>query len=142
MKAIIVLFLFTGLTGFSQKKKEVKEADKMFKNEQYEEVLPLYRKFINMDANNMDYVYKYGGCLVMVTDKVDDALKLLLKAKEMGKNDGEISYFLGRAYEKKERYEEAISNYELFKISATKEDVKKLKVKKRIKACKKAQKKK
>lgn len=141
MRLILIIGLLYCLPSFAQKKKEVKEADRLFKNEQYEEALPLYRKFINMDANNIDYVYKYGGCLVMVTDQVDEALKMLLKAEELGKSDLEITYFIGRAYEKKEAYEQAIEYYERFSAVATKEDLKKLKVKKRIKQCKKAQKK-
>ena len=137
---VVLSILFIAFIGisFSQDKKEVKEADKLFKGEEYEKCLPMYRKFINMNSNNVDYVYKYGSCLVMVTDKVDEALKFLLKAEESGKKDEEIAYFIGRAYEKKEDYEKAIDYYEKFNIAATKERSKQLKVKKRIKSCKKA----
>ena len=143
MKSFAVLvFLLVGLASFSQNKKDVKEADKLFKQEEYEQALPMYRKFINMDANNVDYVYKYGSCLVMVSEKVDEALQYLLKAEELGKKDEEIAYFIGRAYEKKKDFEKAMSYYERFMDSASKEQIKQLKVKKRHKNCKKALKKK
>ncbi|MBD3638414.1 MAG: tetratricopeptide repeat-containing protein [Crocinitomicaceae bacterium] len=133
-----IMLVFIGLTALGQKKKDVKEADKLFKKGLYEEAMPMYRTFINMDANNMDYVYKYGSCLVMVTDKTDEALKYLLKAEEMGKKDEDVAFFIGRAYEKKGEYEKALKYYERFKLATEKEEWKKLKVKKRMKACKKA----
>lgn len=131
----ILLLLFVSST-YGQKKKEVKEANKLFKSEQYGEALPIFEKFISMDSNNPDYVYKYGACVLMTTDKTEQALKYLLFAEQEGKPDNEIAYFLGRAYEKLEDFEKALAYYERFKAAASKEEVKKLKVKKRIKSCK------
>lgn len=138
---VLFVLMLTATMVMAQDKKDVREADKLFKAEEYEKALPMYRKFINMDAGNVDYVYKYGSCMVMVTDQTDEALKLLLKAEELGKKDEEIAYFIGRAYEKKKVYEKAIAYYERFNKAAGKEQLKQLKVKKRIKGCKKALKK-
>lgn len=135
---LFLFFLLLGGTVLAQDKKDVKEADKLFKKEEYEKAMPMYRKFINMDANNIEHVWKYGSCMVMVTDDVDEALKYLLKAEEMGKKDEEIAYFIAKAYEKQEKYERAIDYYERFKDATTKEKTKKLKIKKRIRKCKKA----
>mgnify|MGYP002621133481 CR=1 FL=1 len=135
---MLLIILLLGSASLAQDKKDVKEADKLFKKEEYEKAMPMYRKFINMDANNIEHVWKYGSCMVMVTDDVDEALKYLLKAEKMGKKDEEIAYFIGRAYEKQEKYELAINYYERFIDATTKEETKKLKVKKRIRGCKKA----
>ncbi|UKN01590.1 hypothetical protein K6119_17850 [Paracrocinitomix mangrovi] len=137
---LLIVLTISSFTVVAQNKKDVREADRLFKKEQYAEAMPMYRKFIDIDPSNMDYVYKFGGCMLMVTDKTDEALKLLLKAEKMGKKDEEISYFIGRAYEKKEQFNDAIMYYEKFSDSATKEDLKALKIKKRIKDCQKAQK--
>lgn len=133
-----MIILLMPIMLHAQDKKDVKEADKLFKKEQYAEALPLFKNFINMDPVNVDYVYKYGACVLMETNHTDEALKLLLKAEEMGKKDQEVAYFIGRAYEKKKDFEQAMTYYERFKLAATKEDIKNLKVKKRIKSCKKA----
>ena len=138
MRAALIIILLAPLLVCAQSKKDVKAADKLFKQEQYAEALPLFKNFINMAPANVDFVYKYGACVLMETNHTDEALKLLLKAEEMGKKDQEVAYFIGRAYEKNEKYEEAMAYYERFKLAATKEDVKNLKIKKRIKSCKKA----
>lgn len=139
MKSFLVFIaLFSAFAGHAQDKKEVKEADKLFKEQQYKEALPLYKKFINMDANNVDYIYKYGCCVLMVTDKTDEGLQLLLKAEKLGKSDLEVAYFIARAYEKKQEFNKAISYYERFTAVASKEQLKNLKVKSHIKFCKKS----
>lgn len=138
MKFLLLSFLLvTTAVTYGQKKKEVKEANKLFKQGEYTEAMPLFKKFINMDPTNVDYIYKYGGCAVMVTEHTDEALKYLLKAEELGKKDEEIAFFIGVGYEKKEEYQKAIDYFERFSAVASKDEVKNLKVKKRIKSCKK-----
>jgi tetratricopeptide (TPR) repeat protein len=136
----IITFMLIGLGSFAQSKKEIKEADKLFKKEMYEEAMPMYQKFINIDPTNSDYAYKYGSCAVMLNKNNEKALEYLLIARKGGKSDAEVGYFIGRAYENKEDYDNAILYYEKFMDAADKEQVKSLKVKKRVKACKKANK--
>lgn len=137
---VLALFIGFGIQSFSQDKKEVKEADKLFKQEMYEDAMPMYKKFLTIDPTNSEYAYKFGCCLVMLNKNNDKAIEYLLNAKKQGKTDSEVAYFLGRAYENNKDYDNAIQYYEKFAESADKERIKELKIKKRIKACKKAKK--
>jgi tetratricopeptide (TPR) repeat protein len=131
--------LFLGLilvsTGFSQ---DIKKADKLFKAELYEEAMVIYKKQLDIDPTNMNIGYKFGSCIVMLNKDNNMAIEMLIIAEKSGKTDKEIAFFLGRAYENKKEYAKALEYYERFKLAADKEQLKKLKVKTRIKACKKA----
>ncbi|MCB9223216.1 MAG: tetratricopeptide repeat protein [Crocinitomicaceae bacterium] len=135
-----ILWISFGTLGWAQSKEDVKEADKFFKQEMYEEAMPLYQKFLNIDPTNAEYAYKFGSCLVMLNKNNDKALEYLLAAKKQGKSDKEIAYFIGRAYENKGEFSKAVEHYEKFVEVADKEQVKALKIKKRIKSCKKSMK--
>lgn len=132
------MFLGLGLGAQAQSKKEVKEADKLFKQEMYEEAMPMYQKFLTVDPTNADYAYKFGSCMVMLNKNNDKALEYLLAAEKQGKSDLEVAYFIGRAYENEQKFDKAITYYERFMEVADKEQVKEMKLKKRVKACKKA----
>lgn len=121
-------------------KKQMKEADKLFKQEQYQEALPLYKKIISIDPTDAQAGYKYGACVIMLNQSNEDALKYLLIAEKSGKSDKEIAYFIGRAYENKKDYKNAQLYYERFIQAANKDQIKKLKVKKSLKHCIKQQK--
>lgn len=137
---LIGITLLISSTMFAQDlKKQMKEADKLFKQEQYEDASQLYKKIISIDPTDANAGYKYGACVIMLNQQNDDALKYLLIAEKSGKSDKEIAYFIGRAYENKEDYSKASAYYERFLAVADKEQIKKLKVKKRIKNCKKMQ---
>ena len=139
MKVIgLIIFLGLGWSALSQSKEEVKQANKLFKQEAYEDAMPLYQKFLTIDPTNKEYAYKFGCCLVMLNKNNDKALEYLLAAKKQGKSDKEVAYFIGRAYENKGDYEKAVEQYEKFTEAADKEQIKQLKIKKRIKSCKKA----
>lgn len=121
-------------------KKQMKEADKLFKQEQYQEALPLYKKIISIDPTDAQAGYKYGACVIMLNQSNEDALKYLLIAEKSGKSDKEIAYFIGKAYENKKDYKNAQLYYERFIQTADKDQIKKLKVKKSLKHCIKQQK--
>lgn len=139
MKNIFYIFiLFCGVHGFAQNvKPQMKEADKLFKNEQYDAALNEYKKLLTITPQDVDLNYKYGACVVMLNKDNKQALKMLLYAKEKGKTDKEVAYFIGRAYENDGQFDKAIEYYERFISVADKEQVKTLKVKARIKSCKK-----
>ncbi|MEO9531004.1 MAG: hypothetical protein ABJG68_05815 [Crocinitomicaceae bacterium] len=132
--ALILGLLLTTVT-FSQ---DLKKADKLFKAEQYAEALVIYKKHLDIDPTDMNAGYKYGACVVMLNKDNDKAIEMLTIAEKSGKSDKEIAFFMGRAYENKEDYAKALEYYERFSVAAEKEQLKKLKVKARIKACKKA----
>jgi tetratricopeptide (TPR) repeat protein len=142
MKYIVIgLFIVFSSFSFAQSKEEIKEAGKLFKQEMYEEAMPLYKKFISIDPTNADYGFKYATCLVMLNKNNDQALTFLLHAEEQGETDAEVAFLIGRAYENKSDYIKAIEYYDRFIESTDKQQVKALKVKKRKKTCKKALKK-
>ncbi|MEX1002940.1 MAG: hypothetical protein WDZ35_12555 [Crocinitomicaceae bacterium] len=139
MKLVVTFLMLLMLTAAgAQSKKEVKEAHKLFKSEQYAEAIALYEKFITIAPTNKNYAYKYGACLVMLNKNNEKALKYLLELENQGESDKKIAYFIGRAYENDGSFEKALNYYERFKDVADKEQIKKLKIKKRIRACKKA----
>lgn len=131
----LILSLLLATVGFSQ---DIKKADKLFKAEQYEEAMVIYKKHLDIDPTDMNAGYKYGSCVVMLNKDNDKAIEMLTIAEKSGKTDKEIAFFLGRAYENKKDYSKALEYYERFTLAAEKEQLKKLKVKARIKACKKA----
>jgi tetratricopeptide (TPR) repeat protein len=139
MKTLIFIFLLVCAGGnYAQNvKPQMKEADKLFKNEQYEEALKEYKKLLTITPQDVDLNYKYGACVVMLNKDNKQALKMLLYAKEKGKTDKEVAYFIGRAYENDGQFDKAIEYYERFISVADKEQIKTLKVKASIKSCKK-----
>lgn len=139
MTRIVCVFLILfSVTGFSQSVKEMsRTANKHFKKAEYANAKPLYEKLVSLDPSNTTYTYKYGACVVMLNNNNDQALKYLLYAEKNGKSDKEVAFFIGKAYENSGKYEEAVKYYERFLLVADNEEVKKLKVKKSLKSCKK-----
>lgn len=134
---ILVLVSFSVL-GQSQKELQ-KTADKLFKDGQYEEAAPIYKKLINLVPTNVTYGYKYGSCIVMQNKNNKEALNYLLQAEKSGRSDKEVAFFIGKAYENQGDYDRAVDYYERFMEVAEKEELKKLKVKHALKTCKKLQ---
>lgn len=137
-RVALILLMFVGATVFGQSQKELlRLADNYFKSENYEEALPLYKKLVNMIPTNTTYCYKYGSCVVMLNKNNREALDYLLQAEKNGKTDKEIAFFVGKAYQNEGEYEKATDYYERFMEVADKEQIKKLKVKRALKTCKK-----
>ena len=139
MKTFLTIFLISiSFLGSAQDfKKELKEANKLFKTEQYEEAQVKFQKLITIKPTDADIAYKLGACVVMSNKNNDEALKYLKAAEKSGKSDKEIAFFMGKAYENKKDYANALIYYERFTAVAEKAQLKKLKVKKSIKNCKK-----
>ncbi|MFT4600460.1 MAG: tetratricopeptide (TPR) repeat protein [Arenicella sp.] len=135
---ILFLLLFIGASGLTQDfKKQLKQADKLFKSELYVEALDQYQKLLTIKPQDSDLAYKYGACVVMTNSNNEQALKYLLVAEKKGKSDKEIAFFVGKAYENQKDYKNAITYYERFQTVADRSQLKKLKVSKSIKSCKK-----
>lgn len=136
---IVVTMMISSVMFAQDFKDQLKEADKLFKLEQYEEASKLYKKIISIDPTDANVGYKYGACVIMLNQSNDDALSYLLIAEKSGKSDKEIAYFIARAYENKKEYKKASAYYERFLEVADKNQIKQLKVKKHLKNCNKKQ---
>jgi tetratricopeptide (TPR) repeat protein len=139
MRSFFVIFLLLiPFFGSAQDfKKELKEANKLFKSQEYSAAQKKYKKLLDIKPADVDLAYKYGACVVMTSPDNEQALKYLKHAEKSGKSDKEIAFFMGKAYENNKDYANAIVYYERFMAVADKEQLKNLKVKKCIKSCKK-----
>ena len=118
MKTIVlVIGLILTSISFSQ---DIKKADKLFKAEQYEQAMVIYKKQLDIDPTDMNVGYKYGSCVVMLNKDNDNAIQMLSIAEKSGKSDKEIAFFLSRAYENKKEYAKALEYYERFNAVAEK----------------------
>ena len=102
---LLIIGLVLTSISFGQ---DLKKADKLFKAEQYEEAMVIYKKQLDIDPTNMNVGYKYGSCVVMLNKDNDKAIEMLSIAEKSGKSDKEIAFFLGRAYENKKNYSKAL----------------------------------
>lgn len=135
---IILLGLTLLLTSASaQSLKSIeKEAKELFKYEDYRDALPLYKKLLDAQPENPEYLTRYGICC-LASDNKRDAIPFLLRARDKEYNKDRINYYLGRAFHLNHDFEQAIAYFDLYKkeLNPVKDITKIASVNKEIQAC-------
>ncbi len=117
-----------------------KEANALFKSEQYVEATPKYLQLLSLEPRNHFYNYRYGACLLFNSEKKPDALKYLKFAVSDPDIDPEAHYFLARAYHLNYYFDKAIREYRIYKSKVKDKTALKKDVDRQIEMCQNGQK--
>jgi hypothetical protein len=120
--------------------KLAKEANTLFKSEQYIEATPKYLQLLSLEPRNHFYNYRYGACLLFNSEKKPDALKYLKFAVSDPDIDPEAHYFLARAYHLNYYFDKAIREYRIYKSKVKDKTALKKDVDRQIEMCQNGQK--
>lgn len=127
-RLLFVLFIFAGILpavaqladlgkGYKKDKASILifgRAEEYFENESYLQALPLYRSLEPLYGTNNYLIYKIGICLLYKSDETANALEYLTNVKKQNPKAANIDLYLARAYHLNERYDDAITNLDLF----------------------------
>jgi len=105
---ILAAILSSNSLVYGQSMKKIgKMAKELFKYEDYRDDLPLYRKLLNSDPENPEFLARYGICCLF-SDKQKDALPFLLRANDKNYQKDNIYYYLGHAFHLNHDFDKAI----------------------------------
>lgn len=113
-----------------------KEANKLFKNENYIEVTPMYLQLLSLEPRNHFYNFRYGACLLFNSEKKQEALKYLKFAVNNLDIDPEAYYYLARGYHLNFYFDKAIAAFNYYKSLVKDKTVLKRDVDRQIEMCK------
>lgn len=112
---LIVVFSFSGL--FSQSKSDmIESAQYYFDNKEYDKAYDLYSQLLEKSPKDLDFKFRLGLCCLNYPPKKERAIELF---EDIRKNEktADAAFYLGRAYHLNYRFEEAIKEFEDFKMN-------------------------
>ncbi len=121
------ILLFLSLSVFSQKKTSSSNigdkniAKQYFENQNYKLALDEYLLLLKADSNNTIYQYNTAICILNCNIDKQKAISLLEKVVKQSKFEQNAFYFLGRAYQLNNKFDEAIVAYEKYEASVKKD---------------------
>ena len=118
---LIVLACWYGnSTAFSQETLEQKRerADAFFDEKNWSAAEALYASIIADAPTNHDLNFRYGTCLLFGSKNKEEAIKRLRFSLTGAGIDKRAYYYLGRAYHLNYQFNEAIKNYQKFKLKS------------------------
>lgn len=135
-----ILFLLSLLVVFSVKAQTTdelkKKADKLFKEENYDEAYKYYSQLVSNFPKDPEYNYRLGVCMVYSEpDKTKCLPFLKTAAANPAEAPKEVYFYIGKAYHINYRFDDAIKNYNEFKKTAPPTLQKKLQVDREIQSC-------
>ena len=114
---IVVLQIALSESLYAQTPAKIeKEANKLFKDDQYVEATPMYLQLLSLEPRNHFYNYRYGACLLFNSEKKPEALKYLKFSVNAADIEPEAFYFLARAYHVNFYFDKAIQSYNRYKL--------------------------
>lgn len=136
---VAVLMLIATISSFAQynSEEELKEgAAELFDEGKYNKALPLYSQLLSTYPKDVNYNFKYGTCLLIGSEKKDDALKYLKYSVTKSTVDPLANYFLAKAYHHNYEFSPAIVYYNKFKEKGNSKDIQRYDVDREIAMCK------
>lgn len=112
-----------------------KEADGLFKKEQFIEATPLYLQLLNVEPRNHELNFKYGACLIYSAQDKSESIRFLNFSVKKTSIDPLAHYYLGKAYHLNFQFSKALSSYNKFKSDANQNSLKQYSINANIKAC-------
>ncbi len=115
-----------------------KQADNLFQEEDYNRAYKLYSQLVSNFPKDPVYNYKLGVCMIFSEPDKKKSLPYLKFAAANSENNKELKdvrFYLGKAYHINYLFDEAIKNYNDYKLTASSTELKKLQVDREIKAC-------
>jgi hypothetical protein len=138
-KILVFLLLVACCPSFSQAvsiEEVKKEADKLFKEEDYSAAYKLYSQLVSSYPKEPEYNFRLGVCMIYSEPnkkKSIDYLKFAVNNPD--KTTKDALFYLAKAYHINYLFDEAIRNYRLFKSSASGAQLKKYQVDREISSC-------
>lgn len=117
----------------------MKYADELFEDEKYSEAYPHYLQLLPSYRLNPDVNFKYGTCLLYISEDKSEALPYLNLGASKG-TDPRAYFFLGKAYHLMYKFGVASGHYKTFKSKASDADKQKYQVDLHIRMCASGQK--
>ncbi len=90
-------------------------ADDLFKQTNYLDAIPQYKKLLKVDPTNHKYIFKLGMCYLNTDIDKAKAIKYFEKLTKMKKMDKETYYYLAKAYTHRYEYDKAIEALKKYK---------------------------
>lgn len=134
-KTLFFLMVLFSCPLFSQDDLK-KESSKLFEDENYSAAYKLYSQLVANYPKDPEYNYKLGVCMIFSEPDKKKCLPYLQFAKRnTNDNTKDVAFWMGRAFHINYLFDEAIKNYDEYKLNASSAKVKKLQVDREIKAC-------
>jgi len=122
--------------AYKSEKDLKKNADALFKKENFEAALPLFSQLLSLYPKNPDYSYKFGTCLLMADKRdIEKPISYLEAASKSEEVEKQVFYYLGLAYHYNYRFKDAINAYNQFLQQAPKSIHKKYDAARQIEMC-------
>ena len=118
LTAIFVVASCYFVDGFESETEMIKKADKLFEQKQYAQALDYYSQLVSLHAQDPNYNFKYGTCLLYASSDKEEALKFLKFAVSKTGVEEMAFYYVARAYHLNYYFKEAIKAYKDFRIKA------------------------
>jgi hypothetical protein len=132
--SVFMSFIANAQSNFGSEKELRKQAENLFKDDEYAAALPLYSQLLSLYPKDPNFNYKYGVCLLYAKENKEKPLPYLILAAGKEDVDDDVYYHLGKAYHLNYRFDEAIAQYSVFKQKKSKTSTK-LEVDLQIKQC-------
>ncbi|MCG6189896.1 hypothetical protein K5G00_20880 [Maribellus maritimus] len=129
-----VLFsISTGSFGSNQDDKSSKALE-LFDNKKYAEAEPLFKTLIEEKPESLELYYYYGACRTENQNYSEYDLIQLLNT-DPAEAPLKINYYLGIQYQAQENWEQALKNFNKFRMNANPEELEALNVASKIQQC-------
>ncbi|MCX6181213.1 MAG: hypothetical protein NT150_04715, partial [Bacteroidetes bacterium] len=135
LAAFIIVASFSFGEGFESEAEMIKKADKLFEQKQYAQALDYYSQLVSLHAQDPNYNFKYGTCLLYASPDKEQALTFLKFAVSKPGVDEMAYFYVARAYHLNYYFKEAIKAYKDFRIKAKAKTVQENDVSLYIKQC-------
>lgn len=113
-----VTFLLAGNPGNNEKgpseRSLFKQAERYYVKKDYESAIPLYKQLVASHSDNYRLNYGYGICLLISSKDKAEALRYLQEASKSSLVMDDVWYYLGRAYQLNEDFDNSIVAYSRF----------------------------
>lgn len=115
-KGIIhIIILLLSATTLSWGQVDPRLADDLFKQTNYLEAIPEYKKLIKVDPTNGKYLFNIALCYLRTEIEKEGAVAYLEKLANLKKKDKETYYYLAQAYTHRYEYDNAIKALKEYK---------------------------
>lgn len=138
-KLLVLGILLCVEAGFGQNNASFedvkKEADKLFKDEEYVKAYKLYSQLVSNFPKDAEYNFRLGVCMIYAEPDKKKCLPYLKVAAGSGSEaPKESEFYLGKGFHINYQFDEAIKHYNTYKLSASASQIKKLQVDREIKS--------
>ncbi len=124
----LAVSLFTWQNGFAQRAKThtltsdeaklvKKDANGAFTSGDFNSALTSYKDLVKSAADNAEYNYRYGVCLLQTNSIKSKAVEYLEKASKAKDAKKDVWYYLGMAYMNANKWDEAITSFNASKTN-------------------------